>query len=309
MPYTYLDWQSFTTAVLSQIKMNSNSYIFPYTLQYIGTLPYFYYLKNIFIWGLGPFISVFSLIGFFYLLKNKKFFQISNSKFQICLFYLFYFLIIGRSSVKFMRYMLPLYPFFTILAGYGFYILAYSKKRIINFLKLFFLFGSITWSLLFMNIYFQKHTRITATDWILKNIPAGLNIATEHWDDRLPLYGGEKYSFEELTLYDQPDNLNKWQILNEKLRKVDYIIIASNRLYVPLQKLKDCSKYKLCYPKTAEYYKKLFSGQLNFKKIKEFVVFPCFQILNFKFQINDQLADESFTVYDHPKIIIYKKLH
>ena len=37
----------------------------------------------------------------------------------IFLAYRLYFLFIGFSAVKFMRYMLPIYPFITILAAYG----------------------------------------------------------------------------------------------------------------------------------------------------------------------------------------------
>ena len=96
--------------------------------------------------------------------------------------------------------------------------------------------------------------------------------------------------------------------MNEKLKKSDYIIIASNRLYVPLQKLTDCKKYKVCYPKTAEYYKKLFNNQLPFNKVAEFSVYPQLKIGKWKLEINDDTADESFTVYDHPKIFIYKKI-
>ena len=197
---------------------------------------------------------------------------------------------------------------------------------------------------MFINIYSQKHTRVAATEWILQNIPHGSTIALEHWDDGMPLTGGENYQHIELTLYDQPDDEKKWAILNEKLRQADYIIIASNRLYVPLQKLSDCNpepeqvrfrvipyrppwvvwyrdkKYKSCYPKTAEYYRKLFSNSLVipsersesrnlFKKVAEFSAYPrlCFMFQVSCFTINDQTADESFTVYDHPKIIIFQK--
>ena len=97
--------------------------------------------------------------------------------------------------------------------------------------------------------------------------------------------------------------------MNEKLNRANYIIIASNRLYIPLQKLADCKKYKSCYPMTADYYQKLFSGKLNFKKVAEFSAYPELNIFNIKFKINDDSADESFTVYDHPKIIIFKKIN
>jgi len=83
----------------------------------------------------------------------------------------------------------------------------------------------------------------------------------------------------------------------------DYLILASNRLYVPLQKLADCEKYKKCYPKTAQFYTDLFSGEVGFSQVAEFESYPGFKFLNLWF--SDQSADESFTVYDHPKVIIF----
>lgn len=313
MPYAFIEHVKFTSDIKAQLAMNSNPYVFPYTLQYVGTIPYFYYLKNIFLWGLGPIISLLSILGLYQIAKIKYQNYISNIKknkyfifdlsFLFLIFYLLYFLVIGRSSVKFMRYMLPLYPFFALLAGYG----LYELYRLYKLLTYVILASALVWSFMFLNIYSFPHTRISATDWILKNIPEGSTLAVEHWDDRVPTYGGEKYNYQELTLYDQPDDENKWKIIDEKLQKADYIIIASNRLYIPLQKLVACKKYKVCYLKTAEYYQKLFSDKLPFKKVAEFSSYPKIQILNFKFQIKDDSADESFTVYDHPKILIFKK--
>lgn len=294
MPYAYLDFGKFVLDIKQQLAMNSNPWIFPYTLQYVGTVPYFYYLKNIFLWGLGPVISILSLIG---ILKLKIESRLNREKIVFIGFYLFYFLIVGRSAVKFMRYMLPLYPLFAISASFGLY-KVYKRFKVLAYL---FILMILLWSFSFMNIYSQTHTRISATQWILKNVPVGSTLAVEHWDDRLPVFNGEDYKYEELTLYDQPDDEVKWKILDEKLRRADYIIIASNRLSVPLPKLANCSKYLRCFPKTNKYYKKLFNDKLSFRKAAEFSVSPLF--------LNDQSADESFTVYDHPKIVIFKRLH
>ncbi|MDO9028464.1 MAG: glycosyltransferase family 39 protein, partial [Candidatus Roizmanbacteria bacterium] len=239
MPYAFIENIRFIADIKAQLKMNSNPYIFPYTLQYVGSVPYLYYLKNIFLWGLGPITSILSILGLFILIKQfvipseqseSRNLAKRNIIFLYFIFYILYFLIIGRSAVKFMRYMLPLYPFFALLTGYGLYKLYELYKPLAYVLTT----GILLWSFMFINIYSFPHTRISATDWILKNIPKGSTLAIEHWDDRLPLYGGENYNFEELTLYDQPDDKIKWKILNEKLEKTDYIIIASNRLYIPL---------------------------------------------------------------------------
>lgn len=300
MPYAYIEHARFILDIKAQLKMNSDPYIFPYTLQYVGSLPYLYYLKNIFMWGLGPIISLMSLIGLISLIRliRKSYILII-----FIIFYFLYFLIIGQSAVKFMRYMLPLYPLFAILAGYGFYQI-YKLSRTYSYLLI---LSCLVWSFMFINIYTFPHTRISASDWILKNIPKGSTLGVEHWDDRLPILGSENYFFEELTIYEQPDDKIKWQMLNEKLKKTDYIIIASNRLYIPLSKLSDCKKYRSCYPETAKYYQKLFGEKLTFRKIVEFSDYPRIEIGKWKLEINDDSADESFTVYDHPKIIIFKR--
>jgi len=320
MPYAFLSYHRFISDISAQIKMNSNPYIFPYTLQYVGSLPYLYFLKNIFFWGLGPVISFFSLIGAVFFIKNLKL-KISNYRNKLLFFvfvsyYLVYFLIIGHSSVKFMRYMLPIYPFLTILAGYGLRKILNTKYEIRNTMFLIItLLLSFLWTFMFLNIYRHPTTRITATQWINKNIPPGSILAVEHWDDRLPLYGGEKYRFVELPLYNQPDSNIKWRSINEKLATTDYIIIASNRLYVPLQKLNNCRQYQVCYPKTADYYRRLFGeeilqtpyGPVRFQKVAQFTIYPELKIGNWQLAINDQKADESFTVYDHPKIMIFRR--
>ena len=335
MPYAFISYSKFTSDVLAQVRMNSDPYIFPYTLQYVGSLPYLYYLKNIFFWGLGPIISFFSLVGIVFLIKNfhakRDLAQPEKLKIYFIGYYLIYFLIIGHSAVKFMRYMLPIYPFLAILAGYGLsqilntrYQISWQSQTTLRVAKYqipdtlftgFILLLTTIWTLMFFNIYCHPPTRVMATQWINSNIPAGSTLAVEHWDDRLPLYGGEKYHFAELPLYNQPDNNIKWRSIDKKLATANYIIIASNRLYVPLQRLNNCHQYKICYPKTADYYRRLFRGEIletsygpiRFQKVAEFAVYPGLTIGPWQLKINDQKADESFTVYDHPKIIIFKQ--
>ena len=146
-----------------------------------------------------------------------------------------------------------------------------------------------------------------ATNWINQFIPSGKVLAEEHWDDAVPMEGSQNYQHVTLTLYDE-DTPEKWRNINQLLTQTDYIIIASNRLYVPLQKLTDCKNLPAgkCYTRTAQYYHDLFNGSLGFQKIAEFTDYPEIPFLNI--HINDQAADESFTVYDHPKIMIFQKV-
>jgi 4-amino-4-deoxy-L-arabinose transferase-like glycosyltransferase len=320
MPYGYVHYEQFIKEISLQLKMNSDPFIFPYTLQYVNTLPYWYYVKNIFLWGMGPVISLlalFGLVGFIikanqFIKRTKSRLRITNKELRVLLlslYFILHFMIIGRSAVKFMRYMLPLYPFFALLAGYGLYRI--SKHRSLFRFKpvsTTLLVIATIWTLTFMLIYTRPTTRIQASDWIYRNIPAGAIIAVEHWDDQLPLFSGAQYTFEILELYNQ-DTPEKWRKINRQLANSDYIVIASNRLYVPLMKLTNCRELpeNHCYPKTSDYYQNLFNGSLGFEKVAEFTSFPGIKINGLQLTIDDSEADESFTVYDHPKVMIFKR--
>lgn len=314
----YVPQTRFLKDIKEQTRMNNDAYVFPYTLQYVTTKPYLYYLEQITRWGLGIPMSLISFFGFITairMLQKKRIRNIWDTYYLPCIIFLMtyglYFLVVGRSAVKFMRYMLPLYPLLAVATGYGLYsliklmrMITKNNKKLLTYALLICAVLTLSvWTYAFMHIYSQKHTRIIATDWILENIPSGSTLAVEHWDDRVPIRFGERYAYQEMTIYDQPDDEKKWDTLLDKLKQSDYVILASNRLYTPLPKLADCTKYKSCYPLATAYYQKLFDGSLGFKKIKEFVAYP--KIGNW--EIKDDDADESFTVYEHPKIIVFSR--
>lgn len=314
MPFTVINYKQFIKEISAQMTMNSNAYIFPYTLQYVDTTPYLYYLKQIAIWGAGPILSMVAVVGFGLSItqlvkywKNKGLLQAIFQPLTIYLFAnLIYFIVIGRSAVKFMRYVLPLYPSIAVFIGIALgFIFSYKK-----FPKLFrwMLISTILvlaslWTSAFVSIYSRPHTRETASLWMLQNIPPGSRLAEEHWDDRLPLYSGEFFEYIDLPLYELPDDANKWKLIANRLEQADYIVMTSNRLYGSLPKLADCSNHEKCYPLTAQYYNDLFAENLNFVKVAEFTSRPTI----FGIEIFDDNADESFTVYDHPKVIIFQK--
>ncbi|MBI2613853.1 MAG: glycosyltransferase family 39 protein [Candidatus Levybacteria bacterium] len=330
-PYALLDFKEFSRQTLEQSQMTHNPFAFPFTLQYVGKIPYFYELKNIFFWGQGPIIATISFLGTlyisFHLIKRHLGWWRSNDfdssevdkrwaqELILLIFFLSYFIVVGKFAVGWMRYMLPLYPLLSLFAAVLAYKLLILIKRKFGYWYLFvvlvFICSILYWPLSFVNIYTKPNTRVLASEWINQNIPVGPTLAIEHWDDSLPLFGQEKYKMLTLPLYD-PDTSEKWKTINQELSKTDYIIIASNRLYTPLMRLTDCKKLPVgrCYTQTSEYYKKLFSGSLGFKKVAEFTSYPkfSFPLVKWEHEINDSSADESFTVYDHPKVLIFQKI-
>jgi YYY domain-containing protein len=142
------------------------------------------------------------------------------------------------------------------------------------------------------------------------------------WDDSLPLsvdkYDalGGIYNPLSLELY-EPDTPEKRDAMIQVLSQSNYIVISSNRAYDSMPRL------PLRYPMTLKYYQELFgcncSGDameergyaleapfkspLGFDLVATFENPPSLGPLVFP----DQIADESFTVYDHPKVLIFKK--
>lgn len=314
-PYAVLDNKTFWEQTLYQSMMTKDAFVFPYTLQYVGKIPYLYELQNILLFGLGPLLAICSFLGIGYVLMSssqKYTNHIFAKVFILFTFFVSYFWVVGGFAIGFMRYMLPVYPllcFFGAILIYQFNIKLDKKIKIKSLLlttKLLFIILLLVWPLSFLQIYSRNNPRTDASTWINHNIPAGKAIAIEHWDDGLPLVGQEKYAVITLGLYD-PDTPDKWRLVENQLAQTDYIIIASNRLYTPLQKLTHCENlpFERCYPQTARYYQKLFNGQLGFEKVAEFANYPTVPLVNI--QIDDQSADESFTVYDHPKVMIFQK--
>jgi len=308
-PYALLDFETFWTQIKQQHQMTRDAFTFPYTLQYVGTAPYLYHLKNLWLWGMGVGLGTAGLVGVvayvFDLarrIRTKGEEDVEAKEIILIVFFLSYFLVVGRFAVKFTRYFLPLYPLLTLYAARWLESLESTWRKPVRAAVVVL---ALFWTLAFTSIYSRPNPRVQATEWFKKNVPAGAKIAVEHWDDRVPLRGN--YQFLEMPMYEPDESEAKWAQIEKNLKEADYLVLASNRLYVPLQRLGNCRKYERCYPKTAEYYRKLFSGELGFKKVAEFTNYPKLAVGRWSLVIRDEGADESFTVYDHPKVIIFKR--
>ena len=94
---------------------------------------------------------------------------------------------------KTMRYELPVYYVLAIFGAYGVCrLVSWGRERewrrwLTLAMLVVLIGGTLYWLLAFLHIYSEPVTRITASRWILDNIPAGSALANEHWDDVLPM--------------------------------------------------------------------------------------------------------------------------
>ena len=140
---------------------------------------------------------------------------------------------------------------------------------------------------------------VTASEWTYRHIPAGKTILTQHWDEGfpLPLPGGSpgKYKVIDLPYY-EPDTPGKWRQISQQVAGADYIAFQTKRLYGALTMAPEK------YPISNKYFYLLFAGDLGYTPIYEHASRPGL----FGIEFPDELADESITVYDHPKVLIFE---
>jgi uncharacterized membrane protein len=310
-PFALLDFQGFQSSISYENEMARGLSDLPYTRQYQRTTPYLYHIGNQLQWGMGWLLGIagFSGLGWaiYRLLRRRS----TLGEVIVLSWVVPYFLVTGSFMVKYVRYMVLVVPFLCI-CGAGM-LLALDKRRGSSFLSrplltraaiAIILIGTALWAYAFMQIYTTPLTRVRASEWIYNNIPRGSGLTAEEWDDRLPFdmkvgdvqRNSSEYHIVKMALQ-EPDDANKVAMITQALRAADYVIISSNRFYGWLPRLGDR------FPITNRYYDLLFAGELGFKQIEAFTSYP--RIFGIVF--NDDQADESFTVYDHPKVLIFAK--
>ncbi len=304
-PYMWYDKEQFWGDVENQSRMRNDAWTFPYTRQYIGTMPYVYHGEQIAKYGLGwgqtglVLLGIAALGGMVKKTGWKKFLEENKSVWVIVLMACFV-IPFGMYSVKFMRYLLPIYPGLALLGGLG--LSSYWKfdgkvKNIYIVGTALLILMSVLWTGAFMSMYQRENTRLTASKWMWNNLDRGAVLAIEHWDDALPIPPWHsKFSQVSLALYES-DTREKWSIISMQLERADAIVIASNRLYAPLMRLDEH------YPVGGQYYQKLFDGELGFELSLEATNYPRI----WGYEIVDDEADESFHVYDHPRVMVFVK--
>jgi YYY domain-containing protein len=287
----------------------SGSTDFPPSVQWIGRLPVIHAGKDLLLWGLGPAWGLAAVAGLVASLSPRSWRRgpmagvvgrpEGEQRVLTALAAAWAVLLFGYHSLQFaatLRYFLPILPVLAVVAARP---LSKSGGWRLALLVVL-LVANGAWALAFSSIYRQPHTRVEASRWIYAHVPEGAAIASEHWDDGLPLHlpehSPERYSRFDLELYAEESAYKRSRLLDQ-LDRADYLVLSSNRLYGAIPR----APWR--YPLARRYYELLFSGELGFALERVFSAYPRLGPL----EIRDDGAEEAFTVYDHPKVLIFRK--
>ncbi|MEX2247651.1 MAG: DUF2298 domain-containing protein [Dehalococcoidia bacterium] len=295
---------------------------FPPNVQWIGRSKWLWPAQQMMAWGMGPALGVTAWLGVafaaFWAVRRRE-----GVWLVPLAWVLGYFGFMGAQFSLYMRYFLPLYPTLTVLgaallyrawqwgsdgaplAAFGRFgerlaparaSLSYATRAGVGVVVLM----TLLMGLAFYHIYTQEVTRFAASRWFHANVEAGAVVGHEHWDDEVPftVQGVPPRQFGSVTFnnYDGDTPEHAEQLISN-LDAVDYIALSSARLSGTIPRV------PAVWPVTSRYYEALESGELGFEKAAEFTSYPSI----FGFELDDTGAEESYSVYDHPKVTVYKK--
>lgn len=278
-PYNLLDWKNFLSSMNYETTVATGKLPVFYTSQFINSKPYLFQLQKIFPASWGLFVFILFYPSLFYCLRLFKSIKIKLLFFTCLVFFLYF----GQLYVKWFRFMSPIFFLGPLLVGA--FLSSLSNKRVAYFLTL----GCLLPGIIFFYRYFQTDIRLQASSWMTKNL-AGTAISEDRNVLELPLGNHPNLQINSFNFYDL--NSDSASQLATILSQVNYIIIPSRRVFA--NQNQNSSQY------SKDYYSKLFSGQLGFRLVKQFSLYPEF--------LNDELrTEETFTVFDNPTIRIYGK--
>ena len=276
----------------------------PFDVQWIGRTPWLFSLRNLGFWGYGWGTLVSGALGIALVLwralkgdlRNQQNAPILLASALFCLVLLG---VQGATFSKFTRYFLPMTPFIALLAAYFWQVLV-EKWRALRWGAPLVASFSALWCIAVAGIYGRANTRLAASRWIVSHIAPGTAVANETvWDESLPLgwmpAGGDLRS-QLLDSYGL-DTLDKREKMLQILNDSEWIFFSSGRSW------QNIPRWPAKWPMTSRFYYALWSGELGFVHEREFTSYPSLGPLQFP----DDNAEEALSVYDHPRVILWKK--
>lgn len=322
-PQSILHWQDFLGSMKYETDVGSGAYRAFYTRQFEYSIPYLFQFVKVFPYALGIPVYVASVLAFMLLPWRNKYLNVL--RLGIVLF----FLPSAFLYAKWTRFLAPMFPLMTLIAVTGMYMLAERikfKSAVVLLTTVLLIVNGVA----YLRIYQSPDVRFEASDWIATHIPEDAYILSETANVvDIPLVNPKNpdvYPMHRPISFDFY-HLNENETLQEDLAThsivAEYIFVPSRRLfanhtcflptgliannagYLPSR----CGDLYTTYPELNKYYDDLFLGANDFVKVAEFTSYPRIEIFGYTLlEFPDEHAEETWTVFDHPVIRIYKKV-
>lgn len=291
-PYSFLDVSNYISRSRYLSAVVSGNLRMDWTLQFQGTTGWFWIPSFVAAAGIAPFLGLIGMVAA--LISRAK----RTTLITVSLWSIGFLIVLGSAYLKFIRYAAPVLPFLLLFAAKTLSDLWEAKHRVfsLSFLLLHSVFG-----LMFFSIYTTPHTSLEASLWIARHIPDKSRIIVEEWNSIIrfsrPQLSHKGLAVTSFNFY-APDTAAKAQRVKELFSGAQYVIVESPKVRNTVLRLRQR------YPHTAALYEQLENGRLGFSPVAHFTSYPRLG----PFSLNDEGTEETFTVFDHPAITIYRNV-
>jgi len=293
----------------AQLAMVSGRIDVPWARVYRPTLPVFYSLRELALWGLGPGLLVGALAALAFgarrLARARGRLVAGPVPASLALLALLVAWVVPTAAnfatvqVKFLRYWEPLgVPLVMLTAWF----LARLPVRLRRTAIALVVAPTVVCGLFYVAAFDQAHPHVTAKSWLDERIAPGETVVFEQWDEapRIETAGKRKLRVAELRSYDLPDDWSKVRRWVATLAAADWVVLASHRVRRTVLVNADL------FPLTARLYSLLLSGELGFEPVAVAERAPGMPHVP-ALRLPVQRADESFVNYDFPRVVVLER--
>ena len=178
-------------ATMAEIRLQTSGQVdFPPALQWADRLPVWFSWKNMVLWGMGPALGIAAWVSWAWAAWQIGHGRRWQRHLLPVVWTAGYFLWQSSAFTQAMRYQLPVYPILAILAAWGLWT-AWDRarqglgrwRRVPSWLPaalgVSVLAVTTAYAFAFLKVYTEPMTRVEASRWIYRNVPAAVSLVVE----------------------------------------------------------------------------------------------------------------------------------
>lgn len=296
-PYFFITPGRYYEIALYMLKLLAAENVPEWALHFEETTPYLYYFTHIFPYALGLPLLVLGLIGFLRAgLAHRR------ADLLLLAFPIVYFAVVGASHHRFVRYGVPLMPFFALFAARALLVASdnATRRKLAAAVSIGVLVPTAAYALAYVSIYTRPDSRNATAAWVHQHIPPGATVLIE-WDKVInrPIdfdrYHRPVATLAQYEAVPAAVDARGVSAARELLADADYIVLTQRHAFRYL-------RLPERFPEAARFYRDLLGERLGYKIVFHARPYP--QLLGV--EIPDEGAEQTFREFDHPHVWVLK---